>query len=180
MSRQVLVFHSSLAPEVMAETLRRSIDEERPKFFSVSGFRGNRPVLGRLSQDSFRLRKRRYSRNDFAGQLYARFEPEPGGTKIESYFDMPHWAKYFLRIWLAGAVLIGTPISVLTMIDLTRRTHYMSGDLWVGLIVPPALILFGIALPTFGRLLGKGDERFIVEFVQSTLAARIEEPALIR
>ncbi len=51
----------------------------------------------------------------------------------------------------------------------------MSGDKWVGLVVPPAMVFFGTVLPKFGRLLGKKDERFILEHLQNTLAARIEE-----
>jgi hypothetical protein len=50
----------------------------------------------------------------------------------------------------------------------------MRGDRWVGLIVPPALVLFGTVLPRIGRLLGKSDERFMLEHIQITLAARIE------
>jgi hypothetical protein len=51
----------------------------------------------------------------------------------------------------------------------------MSGDKWVGLLVPPGLVLFGTVLPKVGRLLGKSNERFILEHVQNTLAARIED-----
>ncbi len=42
--------------------------------------------------------------------------------------------------------------------------------------VPPALVLFGTVLPKIGRLLGKRNERSIVEHLQNTLAARIEIP----
>jgi hypothetical protein len=52
----------------------------------------------------------------------------------------------------------------------------MIGDTWVGLIVPPALVLFGTVLPKVGRLLGKNDRRFVLEHLHNTLAARIEEP----
>jgi hypothetical protein len=48
---------------------------------------------------------------------------------------------------------------------------------WVGLLVPPGLVLFGTVLPKVGRLLGKSNERFILEHVQNTLAARIEDVA---
>ena len=99
-----------------------------------------------------------------------------GGTKIEGYFDAPRWAKYFMRIWLAGAVLIGIPIFVRTALDITTGSHHMSGDLWVGLMVPPLLVLFGTVLPKFGRLLGKQDRKFILGHVQNMLAARIEGP----
>ena len=46
--------------------------------------------------------------------------PEPGGTRIEGYFDVQRWAKYFVRIWLAFAVLVGPPIFT---------NHYVWGDL---------------------------------------------------
>jgi hypothetical protein len=83
-----------------------------------------------------------------------------------------------MRIWLAFAVLVGTPIFVGTVIDIVTGSHYMSGDKWVGLlVVPPGLVLFGTVLPKVGRLLGKSNERFILEHVQNTLAASIEDVA---
>jgi hypothetical protein len=81
-----------------------------------------------------------------------------------------------MRFWLGGVVLMGTPIFIKTVIDIATGSHYMSGDRWVGLIVPSAMMFFGTVLPKFGRLLGKKDERFILEYVQNTLAARIEPP----
>ena len=175
MGRTVYVLHSAIAANTVAEALRRSIDEEHWTLFSLSGYRGNRPLLGEVRENTFRLQKRRYSRNDFAGHFYARFEPEVGGgTSIEGYFDAPRWARYFMRIWLAGAVLIGIPIFLETLVDIITGSHHMSGDLWVGLIVPPALVLFGTVLPKFSRRLGKKDRQFILEHMQQTLAARIE------
>lgn len=176
MSRTVYVLHSALAPTAVGDVLRRSVDEERWTLFSLSGYRGDRPILGEVGKDTFRLQKRRYSRNDFTGHFHARFEPESGGTRIEGYFDAPRWARYFMRIWLAGAVLIGTPIFVETVMDITTGSHHVSGDKWVGLLVPPGLVFVGTVLPKLGRLLGKKDERFILEHVQNTLAARVEEP----
>jgi hypothetical protein len=81
-----------------------------------------------------------------------------------------------MRIWLSFAVLIGTPIFVGTVVDMATGSHYLSGDNWVGLVVPPTLVLFGTVVPKVGRLLGKADERLILEHIQNTLAARIEEP----
>jgi len=176
MGRTIFVFHSALAPNAVADALRRSIDEQRWTPFSLSGYKGNLPFLGDVGEDSFKVQKRKYYRNDFAGQFFARFAAEPGGTRIEGYFDYPRWARYFMRIWLALAVLVGTPIFVGTLTDRVTGSHYMSGDNWVGLIVPPMLMLFGTMLPKFGRLLGKSDERFMLEHIQNMLAARIEQP----
>src|ERR1700704_1476726 len=101
MGRTVFVLHSNLAPIAVAEALRRSIDEERWTPFSLSGCQGNGPLLGEVGENTFRVQKRKYYRNDFAGQLYGRFAPAPGGTRIEGYFDAPRWARYFMRGWLA-------------------------------------------------------------------------------
>jgi hypothetical protein len=173
--RRIYVLHSALAPNAVADALRRSMDEKRWTLFSLSGYRGNRPLLGKVGENTFTVQKRKYSRNDFAGHLFARFEPEGDGTRIEAYFDAPPWARYFMRIWLTGAVLIGTPIFVGTVIDMITGSHHLSGDNWVGLVVPAALVLYGIGFPKIGRLFGKADRRFILDQVQNILAARIEE-----
>jgi len=180
MGRTVYVFHAAISPQSVAEVLSHSIDEEHWTLFSLSGYKGGRPILGQVGENTFRLRKRRYSRNDFAGNFYGRFEPEQGGTRIEGYFDMPRWAKYFMRIWLTGAVLIGTPIFVGTLWDIAIHGDYITGDKWVGLLVPPSLVLYGIVLPSLGRLFGKRDREFILQHIQNTLAARLEptEPYL--
>ena len=175
MARTVFLLRSAFAPNAVAEALRRSIDEEHWTLFSLSGYRGNRPLLGEVGETSFRVQKRRYTRNDFAGHFYARFAAEAGGTRIEGYFDAPRWARYFMRIWLGFAVLVGTPLFVGTVLDITTRSHYTNGDKWVGLLVPPFLILFGTVLPRLGRLLGRADQRFILEHIQNILAARLEE-----
>jgi hypothetical protein len=176
MGRNVFVLHSILSPNAVADALRRSIDKQQWTPFSLSGYKGKLPLLGEVGENTFQVQKRKYYRNDFAGQFYGRFAPEPGGTRIEGYFDYPRWARYFMRIWLGFAVLVGTPIFVRTLSDVITGSNYTSGDKWVGLIVPPALVLFGTVLPKFGRLLGKSDERFMLEHIQNTLAARIEEP----
>jgi hypothetical protein len=175
MRRTVYVLHSALAPNAIADALRRSIDEKHWMLFSLSGYRGYRPLIGEISENKFTVQKRRYSRNDFAGHLFAQYWPEAGGTRIEAYFDPPAWARYFMRVWLAGAVLIGMPIFVTTVLDVITGSHRMSGDRWVGLVVPPALILYGTVIPRIGRLLGKGDRQFILKHIQNTVAARIEE-----
>jgi hypothetical protein len=175
MGRSIFVLHSALTPNAVADALRRTIDEQHRTLFSLSGYKGSMPLLGKVGENTFELQKRKYYRNDFAGRFYARFAPEPSGTRIEGYFDYPRWARYFMRIWLAFAVLVGTPIFVGTLIDVVGGSHYVSGDRWVGLTVPPVLVLFGAVLPKIGRLLGKSDERFMLEHIQKTLAARIEE-----
>jgi len=178
--RTEVALHSAIAPAMVAAALRRSIDEERRTIFSLSGYKGDRTVLGSVSENTFRLQRRRYWRNDFGPHFYGRFHSEPGGTKIEGYFDSSSWVKTFMRFWLGGVVLFGGPIFVLSIVDLTTGTHFVSGDRWVGVTVFPAMLVFGILLPKLGRFLAKADEGLILEHVQDALAARIDEPRLVK
>jgi len=83
-----------------------------------------------------------------------------------------------MRLWRWLTVILGAPMFVLFVIDLLAGSHHSSGDLWVGLTVPPALILWGFVLPRLGRLFGSRDEKALLDFVQKTLAARTEERAI--
>src|SRR6266852_2145040 len=138
-TKTTVVLHSALAPITVADALRRSIDEEHRTIFSMSGYKGDRPVLGEVSEGIFRVQRRRYWRNDFAAHFYGKFRPEPGGTRIDGYFDVSRWVRNFMRIWLAGVVLLGGPMFVLTILDATTGSHFTKGDSWVGIIVPPAM-----------------------------------------
>ncbi len=172
--RPTVVLYSRLDPPSVTEILRGHIDPERRTLFSISGYKGDRPILGEVNEKTFRLQKRRYSRNDFAGHFYGRTEPMSEGTRIEGYFDAPLWARVFMRVWLGFAVLIGGIGFVATLLSLFTGEH-IAGDTWVGLVVPPALVLFGTVLPKLGRSMGRGDRRFILEFLRQTLGARLDD-----
>jgi hypothetical protein len=171
-----IVLHSALTPVAVGEALRRSTDEEHRTLFSLSGYRGSRPVLGEVTGNTFRLQKRRYWRNDFAPHLYGQFRSEAGGSRIEAEFDLSRWVKSFMRIWLAGAVVLGVPMFMLSALDFLTGSHHTTGDNRLGLIVPPALVLWGFLLPRIGRFFAQGDERFLLEFLSQSVAARVEGP----
>lgn len=173
MGRITYVLHSDLTPESVAEVLRHSIDEERRAIFSLSGYQGDRPLLGEVGGGTFRVQRRRYYRNDFAPHFYARFGSEEGGTRIEGYFDARVWVKYFMRIWLCFAILIGAPIFIASSIGVATGRQHVTDDTWVGLVVPPALMLFGVFLPKLGSLLGRADRQFMLEQLQRDLHALI-------
>lgn len=176
MARTMIVLHLAMGLDVVKDRLRQEIDEERWSPFSLSGFAGDRPVVGKMDGDRLRLRKRRYWHDAFAGQFYGRMEPEPGGTRIVGYFDFPRWVHWFMRVWLVLAVVISVPIFLLTLSDVLRDTHYMrgGGGEWVGLVVAPAFLAYGFLLPALGRWLGRGGERYILQFMETVLAARLE------
>ena len=171
--RHFITLKTGFSAEECLRRLTESIDPESPTVFSLTGFKGSRDVIGRVNGYEFCLHKRRFYRNDFAPQFYGNFQTRDRGTNIEGYFDMPRWTKIFMRIWTGFAVAIGIPTFAICFADVFLGGRSVSGDPRIGLIVPPVLILFGILLPKFGLWLGRYEERFILEFLQSTLIAEV-------
>jgi hypothetical protein len=97
------------------------------------------------------------------------------GTVVEGYFDLTPWTRKFMRIWLGGVILLGAPIFILSVVDLIHGSRGTNPA--VGLLVPIGLVSFGILLPKFGLLIGNSEEKFIVEFLQRALVARIAAPS---
>ena len=176
MSRDNFVFHSALSPGAVVDTLRRTTDEERETLFFFTGRRGTRPLLSIIGTDAFKLRRRKYSSNDFARQFYARFSPEPGGTRIEVCFDLPPFAKFFMRVWLTMMVGTGALLFVSAFVNMFRGRDMPNNDMWTGLVLPLGIVFGGISFAKLGRFLGRRDEHYILEYVQETLAARMEVP----
>jgi hypothetical protein len=174
--KKLIVLQSPMSPSAVADALRRSMDEERWAF-SLSGHKGDQPILGEVTGDTFHMQKRRFYRNDFAPHFYGTIQSSPGGTRIEGRFDLSTSVRGFMWFWLGGVVLMGGTIFVLSLLDVLTGSRHITGDVRVGLIVPPAMLLFGIALPRFGRLLGRSEETHLLEHLQTVLNARIEEPA---
>ena len=163
--------HSDYAPEICVARLVNALDIDDRTLFSFSGYRGEKPILGRVSGIQFRLHKRRYWRNDFAPVLYGRLIPEMRGTQIEAYWGIQSWTRTFMRVWIALAILIGAPMFVAVLYQLIAGPPAASKDSYLSLIVPPALILWGFILPKLGSALGYHERKYLVDFLQQTLIA---------
>ncbi|HEY7403111.1 MAG TPA: hypothetical protein VIB39_06290 [Candidatus Angelobacter sp.] len=178
MKKKLIILHSPMAPADATDALRRSMDEERWKLFSRSGFHGDRDVIGDVYRNSIHLQKRRrFSRNDFAPHVYGSLEPEPGGTKITGHFSTSDFVKAFMLLWLLAAIVIGGAVFAATLHDVLTGKQRLDED-QVGLIAPPIMILFGIGFFTISRLFGQGDETFLLEHLQSVLKASREEASV--
>jgi hypothetical protein len=169
--RHFTTFHTDFDPAACVRRLDDSIDPWHRTPLSFSGFEGSKPVIGWIDGYEFRLRKRRYYHNGFAPKSYGNIKRNGRGTVVEGYFDIARVAKVSMRIWLGGAILMGTPVFVATLRNLIRGTSNAQAGLLIGLLVPPTLVFFGVLLPKFGLWLGRYEEKYILEFLQTTLIA---------
>lgn len=176
-TRPILTLRTDYSPETCRARITEQIDFDRRTIFSFSGYGGKNPVLGRFSDFEFRLHKRRYWRNDFAPVLYGRLVPESRGTRVETYWGIQRWSRIFMRVWLAFVILMGLPIFVGSLRQLITGKQSVQGDLYVGLLVPAGMLLFGMLLPKIGFLLGFREKQFLVEFLERVLVAGRRLPA---
>jgi hypothetical protein len=163
-----LVSRSDYDPAMCLERLAGQIDVDRWAV-SLSGYQGNKPILGRISGNEFRLHKRRYWHNSFGPVLYGRMISQGGGTVVEAYWDTRRVTRIALRVWLIFAALISTPIFLKTLQQSIRDKSMIRDNLWLGLIVPLFLVSWGILLPRIGSALSFHERRPIVELLQRTL-----------
>jgi hypothetical protein len=166
-----LVLHSDYSSAECLAKLAERIDIDRLTLFSLSGYPGKKPILGRIAGNEFRLHKRRYWHNSFGPVLYGRVASDGRGTIIEVYWDMLRATRISMRIWLTFAALIGTPIFLRAVLQILDGKTRVVGDLWVGLVVPPAMIFFGLLLPELGAMLSFPERKKVVEVLSQALAA---------
>ena len=171
MKRTRYEWQTLLTVDEAANALRSAMDEKQWNMFSLSGYSGDREFVGNIGSNSFTIQRRRYYRNDFASVFYGQIEPGPQGVLVRGYFDSPRWTKYFMGVWLSGVAVIGGTIFVSTAIDMFTASQNVTSNDWLGLIVPPAMFFFGVAMPRFGRFLSSGAERRILNHVSDTLGA---------
>lgn len=175
MSKTVVVLHSALPPRQVRDALRRTVETGELLPFSRAGYRADGPLTGRIEDNTFWLRKRIRGRSSYPRQFNATFLPGPGGTRIEGRFNLPTGTKWFNRIWLGFVVLFGVPLFLQTLLGVMEGTIPLKGGAWAGLLLPPALLLYGILLPRLGNRLSAKDEEVILEFLEKKLHARVEK-----
>ena len=164
-----MTWRTRLSIEACKARLAAGIDVER-LWFTRSGYRGERPILGKIRDTRFRLQKRRYYRNSFAPFFYGRFVDSGGSTLIEGEFRMHPFVKVFMGLWLSFIALF----SVLALASSTRPGEQEGKG--IALVFSAGMMVFGIALIKFGHWLARAEKPAIVAFLKTTLEA---EDALV-
>ncbi len=131
---------------------------------------GARPVIGRVSSRSVRLRKRIGYRNSFQTILVGRLERRTGGTLFLGRAGLGTSVTIFMAGWFGWVVLVGGTLSVLAiseMFGVAVGGRPMEGNLPRSLapVIVLLMLAFGVGLVRFGRWLARDEERFLVAFV---------------
>jgi hypothetical protein len=174
MSRTSLLFHSTLAPNNVGDTLRRSIEPEGvpryllPWFIRLFRKLDSPGVCGVVGSNTFRIR--RQDGGQHSPNLYAKWEPEYSGIIIEAHFDLAPIVRLSLRITVVVVLGLAVLGILLNLLDLTVGTHFTK-DPSFGLVLSIMLVPFDVGCYLLARRLGSRRDETLLVFLERTLAA---------
>lgn len=171
-AKRLICLHTQMSISDCVRALQNATDPFVWTIFSLSGYQGSRPVLGEMKGLSFVLQKRRYYKNGGAPFLFGTFHSENGGTRLDGYFDCHPWARVAFRAMNVLFLISCVPLFFASLAQAFGLHKTMQGNLWVGLVVPPILLLSGFLIPRIGYWLGKREERYLTTFLEHLLHVR--------
>src|SRR5262249_54589207 len=131
---------SPLTPNECAARLREATDRD-----GLLSWFGTRPVLGRVSGRSVRLRKRG-RRNSSQAILVGSLHELDGGTVFRGQSRWPRLVVGGLAVWFGGVVVIGGTAFVSTV-----RAMLAGGGQPLAVVIPPLMLAFGVVLVLLER-----------------------------
>ncbi|MDQ7248515.1 hypothetical protein [Dongia sedimenti] len=128
---------------------------------------GHSPVVGRVGEKTFKLRKRlaRGTYNSFQTYATGRLASNGASTLLTCRFGMHWFVMLFMALWLTPFLAI---IIFFVAVDLGNSR---APDL-ESLLIPLVFASFGIALLGVGRAMARGERRFLLNFLEDTIEAR--------
>jgi hypothetical protein len=160
-----VALRTDLSPDECLRRLHEAADPPQFAAFSLSGYKGSKSVIAKLTGTKIKLWKRRYHKNSFAPFFFGALVPDGSGTRIEGHFGIDPFVKIFLAFWL-GVFLGGV-----AAITARFSQGIPSGDL-AAIVIPFGMILFGLAVPKLRQRLGRSEAKDLLEFLQTTLATQ--------
>jgi len=169
---ETIYLRCNFGVEECLRRLREATDPLKWEFFFPFGYGGSKPHFGKIRKNQVKIWKRRDARNDFAPCFHGEVSPEGLGARLVGRFRMDRSVRLAMAFWLTFAVAIAL-VTLPTLVE--HLMHPRQRDLSVFDFIPLGLVISGILIMRYGRRLGKKDESFLLEFLQTTLQARQED-----
>jgi hypothetical protein len=166
---KAMILHTTISIDECRARLASVIDAERWSF-SLSGYLGSKPILGKICGDDFRLQKRIYYHNGFRPFFYGRLIPSDNGTLIEGEFRMQPFTRWFMILWFSFFAFLFIIFIAIVLVSLAMGRAVIRDNI-VLLLGPCGMMAFGIFLIKFSWWLCRGDEKAIIALLKGTLEA---------
>ena len=173
---QTVYLRSTFRVEECLRRILEATDAPKLEFLFPFGSGGSKPMFAKVRGNRISLWKRRETRNDFCPCFFGTLSSETSGSQLVRHFGLNRTVRLFMAFWFAfsGGITLATLPALFDHLK-----HAGQGGLSVFDFLPLAFVIFGILLLEVGRRIGKQEESFLLEFLQTTLQARKEDPRLL-
>jgi len=174
-------FYSPLSVSECVQRLKANVWETGASYKDMTT-----PLLGRVDEQGFSVRRATGLRNAFAPYFNGTFRASGGGTVIEGDFGLSSVAQVFAIVWVF--LWLGITCSLAAMAGFTLLLFYtiagevitqLDADLIQALRAMPVVavsfpiigLAFGIGFPLLFTLLRRGDQEWILALLKRQLSA---------
>jgi hypothetical protein len=132
---------------------------------------GGQSVIGYVGQTKLRLHKRIWYRNSFQQYLFSKLQDENGHTRLRCRLGLHPFIWASSVVWFGFVIVIGGAMSLKLITALLQGHGLVDQNAWMGVAVPIAMLVFGVALQQFCGFLGRNEPEFLVEFLRRCIDA---------
>ena len=128
---------------------------------------GKSPVVGRVGESSFKLRKRLSggAYNSFQTYVSGRLTGDGVLTRLTCRFGMHWFVTLFTTLWL-------TPFLAILTFSIADDLANLRAPAFDDYFVFSVFALFGIGLLCIGRYMARNEKRYLLNFLRETIDAR--------
>jgi len=163
---QKILFRSPHSAEECYRRLKESVETSFFPYFS------SKKVVGKVSKEFISISKKIGYRNSFQTVLRASLKPLGGKTELIGTLGLHPFIKIFMYFWFGFVFLIGSTIFAFTLYSIFIKNAPIDIGLIMGILIPPGMVFFGVALLLVGRFLADDESAFIKAFLSDLLDAK--------
>lgn len=152
--------------EKCGRRLKESVDTSFFPYFP------SKQIAGKISKHSISIRKKIGHRNSFQTVLRASLKQNEKETELVLTMGLHPFVKIVMLVWFGGFILIGGSILTMSLSSIFMKKSSVDIGTIMGILIPPGMVIFRIALLIFGKYLSKDENRVLIVFLRDLLDAK--------
>jgi hypothetical protein len=171
-----LALYSPFDCESAIRILRGAIDEERPAWLWLSGYRGSGRVIGFFTSPTFRLFRRKWFYTGHVPYFYAHISDDPGGSRVEGYLEYSRLSRLSTDCFRCLVLFLNVVFALVylgTLIAAKWRWSSVSDGRGMS-VLPLGFLLWIFLIDRYQYWIRRRDERYLTAFLERTLRAQLE------
>lgn len=163
-------FRSLLTMADCLQRLRENIDHQEPRDYTLRKvLHGDHEIIGFVDGDKAELRRRIAYSSLFQPVASAQLRSTASQTIITTDVQINSFGRRFMWLWAMAVTFVSLVMLLGVALSWSRGTA--SAQTWLGVFVPPFLLIGVAALQAVSRRMLRVDAEFLESFLRKTLDA---------